>query len=818
MASPIISANDWGWRYAGRSEWALRGVTLAVDAGERVLLLGPSGAGKSTLLLALAGVLAADEGVERGQLLVNGRHPTRMVGQVGLVQQSPESQVVLSSVGDDVAFGCENLCVPRDEIWPRVDAALGAVGLEVPLDRPTDQLSGGEQQRLVLAGAVAMHGGLGAPGLLLLDEPTANLDPDGVAEVRAAIGRLAADRSVTLVIVEHRVGVWLDLIDRVIVLGSSGGVIADGPPARVFADRGDELAAQGVWVPGVALPVEPRETAPGSGEVILRGVDLTVGYSADQPVLSHVDVAIPRGVSTVITGPNGVGKSALALTLGGLLPQLAGEVVAGAGLGASPINRRQRKEARRRSEMPLPPTKPAENGVLGGRKWQVSQGVGLTDPHEWTSGQLLTRLGTVFQQPEHQFVTGSVRDELAVALREQGRTDVDARVGELLATLHLEALADANPFTLSGGEQRRLSVGTVLAAGPQVIILDEPTFGQDRVTWCDMVSLIMQLLDEGRTVISVTHDQDFVAVLGQNRVALPGNTPAPPLTPPRRDATYDQNSGEKRRTRGRESHLSAEERPATSGTLGRLNPLARFVFACVLAAPVLITLDWVSSATMLGLQVVIFWALGTRPREMARRLWPVTIVAVIAAASMALYARPDGQVLWHWWVMTISTHSLLLALAIFCRILALALAAVVLLGGVDPTLMADALAQLAHLPARFVLGTLAGVRLLGLMSADWRSLGLARRARGLGDRGAVRRFASMAFTLLVMAIRRGAKLATAMQVRGFGANPHRTWARRSNLTRADAVGLVATLLVAAASVAAAVWAGTFWFIWTGGLS
>jgi len=812
-----------------------------------VLLLGPSGAGKSTLLLALAGVLGIDEGVERGQLLVSARHPTRMSVQVGLVQQNPESQVVLSRVGDDVAFGCENLCVPPGDIWPRVGEALSAVGLVAPLDRRTDHLSGGEQQRLVMAGAVAMGGG---PQLLLLDEPTANLDPAGVAEVRAAIGRLAADRTLTLVIVEHRVDVWLDLIDRVIVLGATGAVIADGPPESVFAERGAELTAQGVWVPGVPLPVKPLP-ASSAHPAILRAVDLTVGYSPDHPVLSHLNLDIPRGVSTVITGPNGVGKSALALTLAGLLPQLSGEVIAGAGRSGSwelppgtvrcrrnglrPLSRlgslvrvayrRVGFAAARRSALSEVPGRNSQPPALGRNHQPRRPPVGdapsptvggclkKSDPHDWTSGQLLTRLGTVFQQPEHQFVTGSVRDELAVALHEQGRPDVDARVSELLAILHLEALADANPFTLSGGEQRRLSVGTVLAAEPAVIILDEPTFGQDRATWCDMVSLIRRLLDDGRTVISVTHDQDFIAVLGQNRIDLTASD-QPPTSQNAVSGGLDgepqapQSGVTERRQQGPSSHTH----------LDKLNPLARLIFAVLLAAPVLITLDWVSSATMLGLQVVIFWALGARPREMARRLWPVTIVAAIAAISMALYARPGGVIFWHWWVMTISAHSLLLALAVFCRILALALAAVVLLGGVDPTIMADALSQLAHLPSRFVLGTLAGARLLGLMADDWRSLGLARRARGLGDRGAIRRLASMAFTLLVMAIRRGAKLSTAMQVRGFGASDRRTWARESSLTSADAIGLVVALLVATATLAAAIWAGTFWFIWTGGLS
>jgi len=254
--------------------------------------------------------------------------------------------------------------------------------------------------------------------------------------------------------------------------------------------------------------------------------------------------------------------------------------------------------------------------------------------------------------------------------------------------------------------------------------------------------------------------------------------------------------------------------------LDRLNPVARLAFAILLAIPVLITLDWVSASVMLALEILVFTTTGGLRRQDWLNLRPVLIVGLIASVSMALYGRPGGNIYAHWWIVVISHRSLLMALAVFLRILALALAAMVLIGRVDPTRMADGLAQVARLPARFVLGTLAGVRMLGLMAADWRTLGLARRARGLGDRGAVRRVAGMAFALLVIAIRRGTDLATAMEVRGFNAEnaARRTWARPSKLSTADAAGLVVTVLVDVISIGAALWAGTFWLIWTGASS
>ncbi len=501
-----LTARDWGWRHAGRDDWAVRGLDLDIESGERVLLLGASGAGKSTLLHALGGVLGGpDEGTEQGQLLVEGRHPTRQRGRVGLLMQDPDSQVVLERVGDDVAFGCENLGVGADETWRRVDESLAAVGLEVPLDRSTSHLSGGQKQRLALAGALAMQ-----PGVLLLDEPTANLDPTGVREVTEAVGRLVANRGTTLVVVEHRVEVWAHLVDRVVVLAAGGGVLADGSASQVFDRHREDLLDAGVWVPGAPLPeplhpvpvaAHPSHIVSPSTTALLEGRDLTIGHLASAPARSGLDVVIPDATSTMVTGPNGIGKSTLALTLAGLLPALGGRVVAAPGLCPDqPPRRRLRRGGRPR----------------------------IDDPASWASTDLLTRIGTVFQNPEHQFVAARVDDEVAVGLRalaaagpgpwDEGR--ITERVDEVLALLRLDALRGVNPFTLSGGEKRRLSVASVLVTAPRVVFLDEPTFGQDRNTWLAMTDLVRALVEGGSAVVSVTHDADFIATLGQHRIEM----------------------------------------------------------------------------------------------------------------------------------------------------------------------------------------------------------------------------------------------------------------------------------------------------------
>ncbi|WP_157001296.1 ABC transporter ATP-binding protein [Agromyces laixinhei] len=473
-----VEAHGWGWRHAGRKRAALDGIDLVISPGERVLLLGPSGSGKSTLLHALAGVHGgAEEGEEAGSLRIDGEWPGAVRGRASLVLQDPDSQVILARVGDDVAFGCENLGVPRDEIWPRVRRALDEVGLDVPLDHPTSSLSGGQKQRLALAGALAM-----GPGLLLLDEPTANLDPAGVLEVRQAVANTLERSGATFVVVEHRVDVWIDLVTRVVVLGRDGRLIADGEPAAVIAEQRDALLAAGVWVPGVVPAVSAARPASAASVVDLECADLAIGRRSDAVIRDELALTLLRGTSTVLTGPNGAGKSTLALTMGGLLPPLGGRVRASQELAA-------------------------------GLK---------TDPIRWRSRELLTRIGTVFQEPEHQFVASTVQRELEVAPRALGldAATTARRTGEVLERLGLDRLAGANPFTLSGGEQRRLTVGCALVAQPRVIILDEPTFGQDRLTWIELVTLLRMLVDEGTTLLSVTHDAAYLEALGDQHLDL----------------------------------------------------------------------------------------------------------------------------------------------------------------------------------------------------------------------------------------------------------------------------------------------------------
>ncbi len=737
-AAAVLGAHDWGWTPAGRLTPVLDGVDLSIAPGERVLLLGASGSGKSTLLQAWAGVLGgSDEGDQRGRLTVDDRTVAESRGRVGLLLQDPDAQLVLARARDDVAFGPENLGVPAAEIAERVDSALRAVGLDLPLDAEGARLSGGQRQRLALAGVLALE-----PAALLLDEPTAQLDPAGVEQVARAVAVLVRERGLTLVVVEHRVEVWAALVDRVIVL-DGGRVVADGPVDEVLAAQGEGLAARGVWVPG-REPEHPAAAPAPLGKVLVQTAGLDVQPAGGEPIALGLDLDVRAGEVVALTGPNGSGKSTLLLTLAGLLPPAAGSIEA------------------------------LEVGT----------------PSTWSSADLASRFGVVFQNPEHQFVAGTVRDELAVgpaALeRARGASSTAApavgRVDRLLDWLGLRRLAGVSPFSLSGGEQRRLSVATALASAPPVLLLDEPTFGQDSRTWAELATLLAEHRDAGGAVVMATHDRALVEALGAREVALPARAPAP----------------------------SARAAQTARVPLGeRLNPVASIAALLVPALLLVTTIDVVSAAVALGLQLLLIPLLGIPARLLLRRIAPILIAAPFAALTIVFYGQPGGTVYVEFWLVSISDGSLELALATLLRILAIAVPAIALFSRPDATRLGDALGQNLRLPSRFVLGGVAALRLLTVLRDDARLLERARRARGLGDRGRVRRAAGLVFALLVLSIRRGSALAIGMEARGFGAPGPRTWIRPSPWRASDTAVVVIAVLVSIVAVTTAVLLGTF---------
>ena len=847
---------NWGYRHASRKAFAVRGLNLTIEAGQRVLLLGASGIGKSTILEGAAGLIGSDiilksdsndknsnssshnvlvededGGVSEGAVFVDDVPVHKARGRVGLVLQDPESQAIFQRLGDNVAFGPENMNVPRKEIWNIVDESLKEVGLDgLQLHRSTAHLSGGQMQRLALAGALAMK-----PSVLLLDEPTANLDPDGVEQIVSAVGKVLDDTHATMVLVEHHAQPWIDLIDRVIVLGlensgNSGNskngedsedsknfvhdddiardesaktvIVADGTPDEVFNRKDLDFENLGIWLPDkysdsknsnigrIHVEGEPDcDPSVGDGKVVLSTKNLAISHT-DTPIAKNINLEFNSGQITALVGANGAGKSTLSLTLAGLIPSIEGEVVA--------------------SE-------------------ELCKDLDSSDPIKWKSTELAKRISYVFQNPEHQFACGTVLEEVMLGPIRTGMSEEDARTKaqELLGRFRLGRYANANPYTLSGGEKRRLTVAASLAAAPRVLILDEPTFGQDRKTWMQIIKLIASLRADCVSVIVVTHDKELVDALGARLVELlpvsnAKNSDSGDLSDLQESqAKEDLESSQSLSSTTNSTNISRikvsavnkrdeKERAAScSPFLASLNPVYRMLGAFMLSIPLLFTLDWLSSTIALVLEFIILWIVGMNPWRVVKLSWPVWVGAPGSALAVWLYGKSGGATLFDWGIIHVSEHSTTLAIATFIRILAIGVPAIVTVIGIDATDLADAFSQVMHLPDKFVYGGLAGMRLFSVLQDDWAALTASRRSRGLGDDSKIRAFMPQAFALLVLSIRRSSTLATAMQARGFGGENPRSHARISYVNKRDYVFMVVCLIIPAIALIAAVYYGTF---------
>ena len=501
MTPPDVTVEGLTLRHIGRRQAALRDVSLRWKAGERLLLLGPSGSGKSTLALCLNGIIPHSQEAhwEAGRVLVDGQD-TRQAGLAWLVQrvavlfQDPEAQLVMLEVDDEIAFGLENLGIPRREIRSRIEEACMLVGLDrTGGARRLDHLSGGTKQRVVLASLLAM---IAAGGALVLDEPASLLDPQGARQVYRALASLSAGREQSLLLIEHRLDEVSELIDRVIALDATGAVVLDESPSMAFGPHAAQLDALGVWLPDLtelaraidptpaSLPHNPFEAAAllvdrwprtssnptvraesaigvRSGSGVLQAQGVTYSYGRAEAAVMDVSLTMRAGELTAIVGGNGGGKTTLGLLLAGVLRPAAGQV------------------------------------LLDGR-----------DLRDVPEREVRERLGYVFQYPEHQFVASSVLDEVLFGLRLRGVAGMEAtrRARRILERFGLEALAAASPYSLSHGQKRRLSVATALVTEPQVVVLDEPTFGQDRHHTRELVAALRELLDAGRVVAIITHD------------------------------------------------------------------------------------------------------------------------------------------------------------------------------------------------------------------------------------------------------------------------------------------------------------------------
>jgi energy-coupling factor transport system ATP-binding protein len=512
--SPLVRARGLGVRYLTRRMPALRDVDLEIAPGERVLLAGASGSGKSTLGLCIAGLipLSVDADVS-GQVDVAGR-PTEQYAAgdlaeiVGTVFQDPSSQFTMLTVEDEVAFGLENMGLAADAMPQRVAEALRAVGLADRASWRIDRLSGGQQQRVALAAALAMQ-----PSALVLDEPSAHLDPRSATELYHVI-RTTADRTnATLVFIEHDLdrlvpehvqrGLLLDREGRLVADASIAAAFADAPTARAWAAQGVRLPAPTALALALGstskLPVSiaevaewlaacptaqavltalPRRAPRKMGDCVIRARGLWqryVGPASSHIALKEVALDVAEGELVALVGANGSGKSTLLRALSGLTALERGEVsIGGVALEAAPAR------------------------------------------------QIAGLVAHVFQNPEAGFVADTVEDELAYGPRALGwsAAEVERHTRDFLERFHLTSLARANPFTLSQGQKRRLSVATALVLGPRALLLDEPTFGQDRLSARALIDELAALRDRGLAIVIATHDLSLVNENADRVVAL----------------------------------------------------------------------------------------------------------------------------------------------------------------------------------------------------------------------------------------------------------------------------------------------------------
>ncbi len=723
------------WRPFGRREPVLRDVTLSIRPGERVLLLGASGSGKSTLLRALAGLLeTVDAGELSGSVSVDGAAPGSRPGAVGLVLQEPGAGVVAATVGRDVAFGPENVGMPRSAMPPVLARALDAVALGgLPLDTPTSALSGGQTQRLALAGALALD-----PSLLLLDEPTAMLDPGSAAEVRAAVGALAERDRRTLVVVEHLLEPWADLVERAVVLSDDGRVVLDGPVGEVLEAHRERLLRLGIWVPGAQPPqplaVDPALVGPRPGpsrRAPHPGAAAAPVLCADRLTVDRTTrlldgttrtvraaelgraLAVAPGSLTALVGPSGSGKSTVLHALAGFVGTAADRAVRLGPAGADPASLDAPSLARQLAWVP-----------------------------QWSSSTV---------------VATTVLDEVLVTSRALDVADGTAtdRARALLAALGLGSLERADPRELSGGEQRRLAVAAALLHGPPVLLADEPTVGQDRHTWAALVGLVAAYRSAGGAVVAATHDRHVVARAAQVRELrvparpVPGPGPRPPL-------------------------------------LARCGPLA-LLLAALLAVPAgIVSPHWRTSLAVLATQVVLAGlglvapGRGPGPRGRVRAVAVRMVPGLLAAASVGWST---------WWL---AGHDAATAATVALRVLVIVLPSAVLVRWIDPDALGDHLAQRLRLPDRPVVATAAALQRVHAFADTWAEIGRARRVRGLGvswrrPATLVTHLTALTTGLLVRTLRAAADLAVAMDARGFATAQRRSWWAPAPWTRRDTV-------------------------------
>lgn len=525
---PIIEMKDVTFTYLGETEPALIDINLEIMQGDYVLIMGPSGSGKSSLLNMMnSSVPNIFDGKLDGTVLIDGKNSkeyplVEFAKTVGMVFQDPDSQLVNVFVNDEIYFGPENLCMPREEILARAEDAIKLTDIGDFLDQEVFYLSGGQKQKLALAAVLSMN-----PKAILLDQPTANLDPKTKLDVFNLLAKLNREKGLTVVVIEHDVDDIADVVNKVVIM-DKGRIAHVGPPREVFSNSDTEFSQSlGLWVPQISelalamkgeidfdpFPITPGEALEGFANKInqlggmvddlpyvpvfervnrdetplieVKHLDFSYGAS-EKKALSDINFKMYPGEFLAILGKNGSGKSTLAKAL-------------------MKIN------------------KVPNNSVFINGK----------DINKISLYDLTKDIGYVFQSPDHQFVADTVYDEVAYSLRVRGMGEESVRekVEPMLEMFGLSEFVDVSPFALSMGKRRLLSVATMLVVEQRLIILDEPTISQDQVSSNLLMGYLKKLNDAGTSIIIISHDMRLISqwvdrayVMSKSRMLFDGDT------------------------------------------------------------------------------------------------------------------------------------------------------------------------------------------------------------------------------------------------------------------------------------------------------
>lgn len=496
----MIRIEDFTFYYSGSQKPALESVNLEIEDGEFVLVTGPSGGGKSSLCRCLNGLIPHFYGGKvTGRVEVEGldtlKHSTKeLATRVGMIFQDPENQLVTMDVEREIAFGLENLAFPRDLMAKRLEESLDTLGISDLRHRQVHELSGGEKQKVAIASVLALH-----PKILILDEPTSELDPKSAEEVLTIVQRLNDELGITVILIEHRLDRVIQHADRLVVL-DGGRVVADGNTRDILSKNYQEITRIGVGMPpimklahelrnigistnGMPLtvkegrimlngvfkksfksPVPPDRGSPS--EAVINLEKLWYVYPEGPTALKSISLRVGKGEFLAIMGRNASGKTTLVKHLNGLLKPTRGIVVV--------------------------------DGI---------------DTRRATVAQLSGKVGFVFQNPNDHLFADTVEEEIVFPLKNQGFKveEIKRRVDEMLHRFSLEDYRSQYPRSLSGGEKQRVALASVLAVQPKILILDEPTRGMEYRLKSDLMSFLREYSSQGNTVILVTHDVETVA-------------------------------------------------------------------------------------------------------------------------------------------------------------------------------------------------------------------------------------------------------------------------------------------------------------------